>query len=618
MINANTSPKDGVPLERPRPALAPKKRASEATLFDDEAESRLLGACLLDNTLVAHFKELRPEDFAGTLHRESWRAFLEWSRGGFQFDEEMVARKLRDENLTLDSSVIVEWMMSSLPDVQRCRHRAQRIAELSRRRRLAGNLERLVDEIYNPKISETAIAERMLADARVILQEVTAAEPDQEETDARPFAPEQTAGLLEHTRHFLLRFLVISDAQAVALCLFVLYSFAAEQFECAPYLQVTSAEKRCGKTRLLEVLSLIVNRPWLTARTSAAALARKLHTDRVTLLLDESDAAFSGDREYSEALRGVLNAGHRKGGKASLCVGKGSDIKVADFDVFGPKVIGGIGKLPDTVADRVVAIKLLRKQASERVERFRPRVVGKDAKKLRERLTQWATPARLKSLGSAWPVLPEALSDRQQDVSEPLIAVADLAGSEWGAAARAALLELFGAAGAEDDSIGARLLADIRTAFDTAAVDRFSSKDLIAALVADESSPWSEFNRGKEISPTVLARLLREFDILPRKIRIAETTPNGYLRESFLDAWNRFLPAVPLGTDSEGEQTEQPSVHASKTPFFKVEQEGSVPLQKSEESTVFMQLVPDVPLQNSNSEVRTSATGQANGVEHRT
>lgn len=580
----------------------PKARAGVASLFDDEAESRLTGACLLNNALVQHCKELRPDDFAGTFYRESWRAFLEWDRAGLPFDEEMLARRLRDQNLSIDSSVIAEWMTNSLPDVQRCRRRAERIASLSRRRQLARNLERAQAEIYDPKISETAIVERILADARVILQNVATAEPDHEEADVPPVAPEQTAALLEAGRQFIQRFVMLSKAQALVLSLFILYTYAVEQFDCAPYLQVTSAEKRCGKTRLLEVLSLIVNRPWLTARTSAAALVRKLHSDRVTLLLDESDAAFGGDKEYSETLRGVLNAGHRKGMKACLCVGKGADIKVADFDVFGPKVISGIGELPGTVADRVAPIKLLRKQPSERVERFRPRLVGKDAKKLRERLAQWATATRLKSLRSAWPELPEALSDRQQDVSEPLLAVADLGGSEWAAAARAALLELFGAAGAQDDSVGVRLLTDIRAVFDTAAVDRFSSKDLVAALVADENSPWPEFARGKEISPTVLARLLRKFDIYPRKIRGVDTTPNGYLRESFLDAWGRFLPAVPLGTDSEGEQMEQPSVYAGETPFSKVEQEGRVPLQKSAGPPMFTRVVPNVPLQNPDSE----------------
>ena len=86
----------------------------------------------------------------------------------------------------------------------------------------------------------------------------------------------ETAALLEDVKNFIQRFLVVSFAQAVTLCLFVLYTYGAQQFECAPYLQVTSAEKRSGKSRLLELLALVVNLPWMTARTSAAALVRKL------------------------------------------------------------------------------------------------------------------------------------------------------------------------------------------------------------------------------------------------------------------------------------------------------------------------------------------------------
>jgi hypothetical protein len=232
----------------------------------------------------------------------------------------------------------------------------------------------------------------------------------------------------------------------------------------------------------------------MTARTSAAALVRKLAASHPTLLLDESDAAFSGDKEYSEALRGVLNAGHRKGGRASLCVGRGCDIKVVDFDVFGPKVIAGIGRLPDTVADRSIPVQFLRKRPGETVERFRPRLVAQDATDLRDRLTGWATEDRLEILRRSFPELPGALSDRQQDVAEPLLAVADLAGTEWASRARKALIELFGSRAAADESLGAKLLSDIREAFNGR--DRLGSNELVTLLVEMEGSPWPECNKG--------------------------------------------------------------------------------------------------------------------------
>ncbi len=411
-----------------------------------------------------------------------------------------------------------------------------------------------------------------------------------------PENPErETAALLEDTRHFIRRFLVISDAQAVALSLFILYTYAAEQFECAPYLQVISAEKRSGKSRLLEVLELLVNRPWLTSRTSAAALVRKLNEAHPTLLLDESDAAFSGEKEYSEALRGVLNAGHRKGGKASLCLGKGCNVKVIDLCVFGPKVIAGIGRLPDTVADRAIPIQLQRKRPGEKVERFRRRLIASTASDLQARLAQWATTDRLEILRCAFPELPAALSDRQQDVSEPLLAVADLAGSEWGKAGRRALTDLFGGTAAADESLGVKLLSDILVVFDRC--DRLSSRDLVSGLIEIEGSPWAELNHGREITPNTVARLLRKFDIAPRTVRWGGNTFKGYFRDSFQDAWARYLfpsssaPELSAVTPSQSAET------LNETQFSEPSHAPSATLQKSEAEAAFKGLVTAVTVQ---------------------
>ena len=49
--------------------------------------------------------------------------------------------------------------------------------------------------------------------------------------------------------------------------------------------------------------------------TAAACLVRKIDAKRPALLLDESDAAFNGDKEYAEVLRGFLNTGYRRGGR---------------------------------------------------------------------------------------------------------------------------------------------------------------------------------------------------------------------------------------------------------------------------------------------------------------
>src|SRR5204863_5407829 len=119
------------------------------------------------------------------------------------------------------------------------------------------------------------------------------------------------------------------------------------------------------KTRLLEVFELLVAKPWLTGRVTAACLIRKIDHVKPCLLLDESDAAFSGDQQYTEALRGILNTGFQSGGVASCCVGQGANITYKDFRTYCAKAIAGIGHLPDTVADRSIPIRLIRKKPGD-------------------------------------------------------------------------------------------------------------------------------------------------------------------------------------------------------------------------------------------------------------
>jgi hypothetical protein len=273
----------------------------------------------------------------------------------------------------------------------------------------------------------------------------------------------------------------LSLSQARVVVLWIAHTHTIDAADATPYLAITSAEKQSGKTRLLEVGELLVAGAWLTGKVSAAVLIRKIDSEQPALLLDESDAAFAGEKEYAEALRGVLNTGHRRGGKASCCVGQGTKITFKDFSTFCPKAIAGIGNLPDTVADRSIPIRLKRAARGEHVERFRRRDVEAESAGLRGRLEAWSA-VTVENLRAARPVLPDALTDRQQDGAEPLLAIADLAGGEWPETARLGLIELCGEAQADDQSTGVRLLADIRGIFQSRNVDRIPSAELAAAL----------------------------------------------------------------------------------------------------------------------------------------
>jgi hypothetical protein len=358
-----------------------------------------------------------------------------------------------------------------------------------------------------------------------------------------PPPAEHGASLLDDVAALLRRYVVMTDDQTVAVTLWAAHTHSISAADATPYLSITSVEKRSGKSRLLESLELLVARPWLTGRVSAAALVRKVNADQPTLLLDESDAAFNGERDYAEALRGILNNGHRRGGVASMCVGQGANMEVKDFSVFCPKAIAGIGKLPDTIADRSIKIELKRRAPNERVQRFRRKNADRDATHLRERLVAWAAQC-IDRLRDAQPDLGDALDDRAADGWEPLIAIADLVGGDWPARARAVAVALSSGAGREDASLGVRLLTSIRVVFEERAAERLSSADLVAALVADEEAPWGDL-RGKVLDPRSLSTRLRPFGVRPRNVRLGTAQAKGYERADFEDAWARYLPPSP-------------------------------------------------------------------------
>jgi hypothetical protein len=349
--------------------------------------------------------------------------------------------------------------------------------------------------------------------------------------------------VLDLVAEYISSFVVLDQVQRDELALFVMHSHAIDAADATPYQAINSAEKESGKTQLLETLELVVARPWLTGRVTAAVLARKVDAEKPTLLLDESDAAFKGEKEYAEALRGILNTGYRRGGKASICVGQGAGITYADLSTFGPKAIAGLESLPDTVASRSIVIRLKRKRRGEQVKRFRRREVQALAEPLYQALASLGE-HHVDHLAAARPELPDELTDRQQDVWEPLLAIADTAGASWPERARRAALELSRRAEAADDSLGVHLLADCQRAFG-ATVDKLATKELISLLSEDEEAPWGTWHRGARISPRSLARLLTPFGLRSRNLRLDDEVVKGYLREQFEEAWDRYLPPHP-------------------------------------------------------------------------
>jgi hypothetical protein len=368
------------------------------------------------------------------------------------------------------------------------------------------------------------------------------------------------AVLLDDLGRFVRRFVVLSDEQAVTVSLWIAHTFVIDAADATPYIAVTSATKRSGKTRLLEVLEPLVREPLPTANISDAALFRAIAELSPTLLLDEVDAIFGPKARDREDLRGMLNAGYRRGAVARRMGGPRMTTLEA-FPVFCAKALALIGELPDTVADRSIRIRLERRTRDEPIERFRRRDVAPEAEPLRDRLADWCDP-QLDELRRIRPHLPDELDDRAQDCWEPLLALAELAGGDWPERALNAALTLSGpeARQDEDASLSARLLADIEQVFSANGAERFRTVDLIEELCKIEESPWGDWY-GKTITPQTLSKFLRPFRIRTMPVWVGGETVKGYKVEQFADAFHRVLGVrevrgVRTGSQSQNDLTE--------------------------------------------------------------
>lgn len=350
------------------------------------------------------------------------------------------------------------------------------------------------------------------------------------------------AALLNEISEFVGRYVVMTPAEKNVCSLWSVHSHAQRAAAFTPYLDITSVVPRCGKTTLLEVAEMLVANPWLTGHVTAAALIRKIDQGHPTVLMDESDTTFYGSSDYSQALRGMLNTGYQRSGIYSMCVRAGGNWVTKDFSTFSLKAIAGIGKLPETIRDRSIPIRLKRKLPTESCERFRKGKALFRAEVLRCSAALWAK-RHLGELAEAVPDLPAELNDRHRDVCEPLIAIADCAGGEWPERARQALVILLASRPRRDDSQAVALLTDVKTCFDHHDALRMRSKSLVDALVRHEDSPWRECNKGGRLSQAGLARLLAPFDIETRDIRFENGIFKGYLRRDFDDAWARYVSA---------------------------------------------------------------------------
>lgn len=361
--------------------------------------------------------------------------------------------------------------------------------------------------------------------------------------------PVSLAALLDQTKAFVCRFVVIGDAEADVVALWNAHTYV---FECAyatPYLHPHSPEPGSGKTTLLRVLRVTAHNPVLGGNMTEAVLFRLIEELKPTLLYDEIDTVFGKKNDDgARGIQNVLNNGYQRNMPAWRCHPRTHEPEA--FDAYCPKATTGLRELPDTLAHRSIPIRMKPPLPSDTYEDFDPEEIEEEAEALRVHLAAWAGTAAdaLSDKARKPEKLPE-LDSRGNEIWRILLRIADLAGGDWPERARAAAIELSGGAGARRDASGnVQLLAHIRDLF---ASERTTCADLVEALNASDELPYGGWNDGRGMTTRELGRKLAPFGIYSKPIRIdGARRGNGYERAQFQDAWLRYLrDGVPVSTD---------------------------------------------------------------------
>jgi len=448
------------------------------------------------------------------------------------------SQTLKDIEMHLDAGTIKAalWLVPQLDDLEYEQNRAK-IAEA------AGVRPSVLDKLRR-QAEKQDNGQKLQGRALSLPEPVPAAEP------------QDGAKLLDDVAKQVRRFVVADQVSIDAITLWCVFAHIAQKAPCCPNIVFSSAVKACGKSTALDVVSRLVPKPLSVASISVAALFRTVELLSPTLLIDEADAIF----RQNDELRTLINAGFTRSAARVVRI-VGDELEPRLFNVYAPKAIALIGTLPDTIESRSVIIRMRRRLPDEPVERLRS---DKDQgfAPLASRIARWTQDNADKILAQE-PEIDPSLSDRQADVWRELLRIADTVGGEWPQRARIAAIELC-AKQSDDGDLSIRLLADLKTLFDTdPSRGAWTSAVIVEYLNHLEPSPWPDYARGRGMDANRLARLLAKFDVRSKNIVEGKQRLKGYLVSSFVDVFARYLPQSRTSATNEDNSLQDKNIESS-------------------------------------------------------
>jgi hypothetical protein len=284
----------------------------------------------------------------------------------------------------------------------------------------------------NEGFDVSRINQQKIAWAEIIPEPIPESQPEatQRRTDAREETrtDEREGELMgDRVATFIEKFVFLKTPSLYQLlALWTIATHMYSDFDYVGYIFACSPEPQSGKSRLLEVLQLLVANPSdILISPSEAVLFRT--AEGHTQLLDEVDGWTNRD-----VLRNVLNAGFHRGATVQRMNEGDGVYEVNNFPVYAPRILAGIGHsvLHGTTRDRTFVLDMVRQTREERRERFSIRKVKPVASEVKSSIEKWVGQHKAE-IGTVYDQCPfdylQDFRDRTIDVAQPLAAVLEVA-----------------------------------------------------------------------------------------------------------------------------------------------------------------------------------------------
>jgi hypothetical protein len=342
------------------------------------------------------------------------------------------------------------------------------------------------------------------------------------------------SNLITDIKAFFDKYVALSNDQSFLLAHYVLHTWLIKAANVTPYLWIKSKEPQCGKTKLIEILNCLSRNARRADDMTAPVMFKIIARECSTLLIDEIDTVWSGSR--NEPKRQVLNTGYRRGGSAWREQAR----ELVEFSTFSCKVIAGIdnGFLPATVRDRCIPVEMERRKDGQQIERFiESRVRASfELENLLNRIMKFCDEFYAE-VAMQSPLPMSNLSDRQDEITEPLIAIACVLDTEQ--ELRDAITKIYATSTRTAANPIQIIFRRIYEAFEGRS--KIFTEDLCEEL-------------GPMYNGRTLAIWLDSYGITPKPVRIGNQVLRGYVAADFEPAWSQHLGIKKFDSEPEDEQ----------------------------------------------------------------